>query len=590
MKNHDSFYQNEATIRNGYFFYDRMATDYNNRYAQYYNRAEDGILSFFSELSETTAGNVSTLTRLWQVERQKEITAFNKFFGINTSLNFDSPNIGKELISAYNYVLQLKNIYNRNKALFTNPSSEKKSIHKGLTAYFPTYFNKAWNANKGSLGRKFKNAIEKGIESGLPVNEALNTAIEEQLSEVYKQALIEMFGPNTDLEDVLKKEGNGLSNEEKQQFRRAYNELAQYIDTDKGNWIINSFKSIYNLNGITRQMVQEIEANGVDYQTLKKMIINQMHASFDKESKQGFYVNGGLANEVVTAAQAEIMFSKWAEQFEQAFNGKNVTAKVFHSGQKGLTPDIIMTIGVEDESLNRLNEQVKEIINETQSNEGKSTMIKDLSKLGEALSNTKDSLIIYVNNKLYSLNDNFSGYSAGTARNLKEFLSNIPNEYNINGLLTAAINTTKDSLNTPSAKEAISGKLASLIAFYLFDDYVTLGNQIAAENQGFGIHLMYLNNTYVPLSVLLQQLDQAIQAARISYRSTVNVSINIPEVKPLYNARTYGKPSGPDDDSPQTVIKHWTKQRNSAQRAADKITIKVKFFQNMKNIIAGLTS
>ena len=73
-------------------------------------------------------------------------------------------------------------------------------------------------------------------------------------------------------------------------------------------------------------------------------------------------------------------------------------------------------------------------------------------------------------------NDNFSGYSAGTARNLKEFLSNIPNEYNINGLLTAAINTTKDSLNTASAKEAISGKLASLIAFYLFDDYVTLGN------------------------------------------------------------------------------------------------------------------
>lgn len=61
-----------------------------------------------------------------------------------------------------------------------------------------------------------------------------------------------MFGPNTDLEDVLKKEGNGFSNEEKQQFRRAYNELAQYIDTDKGNWIVNSFKSIYNLNGITR--------------------------------------------------------------------------------------------------------------------------------------------------------------------------------------------------------------------------------------------------------------------------------------------------------------------------------------------------
>ena len=72
--------------------------------------------------------------------------------------------------------------------------------------------------------------------------------------------------------------------------------------------------------------------------------------------------------------------------------------------------------------------------------------------------------------------------------------------------------------------------------------------------------------------------------------NTVSVRVTIPKVEQLYQARPHGQRGGGKYDSPQTVIEHWTKQRNSAQRAADKIVIRAHFFQNMKNIIAGLTS
>lgn len=597
MKNHDSFYQNEATIRNGYFFYNRMATDYNNRYAEYYYSAEDEILAFLVELQRTKVGKVGSLTRLWQIERQKEIKAFNKFFKTDTVLDFNSPNIGKQLIEAYNYTLQIRDIYDRNKALFQHLTSQAGSVEKGVTAYFPSYFDKVWRSETdgGTLGEEIATEISKQIDfntaSSADIRRALKDILAKRMPEIYQKALNEMFGPNTDLELSLRQAG--LSKEEYSRLRNAYSSLLPVINSGEANSnpIIQNILKIYNFNGLSEVIMERLKEGEDTITSIKDSIQDKVHGKGGKDSR-GVASKGGEFAEVLAVAM-----EKAKETILEGIASGNMKKKIKitgeRTGQTGSTPDFVFTVGVDNEETERLNKEIQNIIKTTRSNSGKDNMINNFSQLGEKLSQTEDNLIIYVNSKFYSLNDNFEkygGYSAGEARNLRSFLTNIPTIQDVDGLLSAVINTTKGSINNESTQESVSAKIASLIAYYLFDDYVSLGGEIAQENQGFGIHLMYLNNTYVPLSVLLQQLDKAIQAAQISMNNTVSVRITIPKVEQLYQARPHGQRGGGKYDSPQTVIEHWTKQRNSAQRAADKIVIRAHFFQNMKNIIAGLTS
>lgn len=597
MKNHDSFYQNEATVRNGYFFYNRMATDYNNKYAEYYYSAEDEILAFLMELQRTKVGKVGSLTRLWQIERQKEIKAFNKFFKTDTALDFNSPNIGKQLIEAYNYTLQIRDIYDRNRALFQHLTNQSGSIEKGVTAYFPSYFDKVWRSETegGTLGEEIATEISKQIDfntaSSADIRRTLKDILAKRMPEIYQKALNEMFGPNTDLELSLRQAG--LSKEEYSRLRNAYSSLLPVINSGEANSnpIIQNILKIYNFNGLSEAIMERLNKGEDTITSIKDSIQDKVYGKGGKDGR-GVASKGGEFAEVLAIAMEKAK-ETILEGIASQSTGKKIKITGERTGQTGSTPDFVFTVGVDNEETERLNKEIQNIIKTTRSNSGKDNMINNFSQLGEKVSQTKDSLIIYVNSKLYSLNDNFKkygGYSAGEARNLRSFLNNIPTIQNVDGLLSAVINTTKGAINNEATQESVSAKIASLIAYYLFDDYVSLGGEIAQENQGFGIHLMYLNNTYVPLSVLLQQLDKAIQAAQISMNNTVSVRVTIPKVEQLYQARPRGQSGGGKYDSPQTVIEHWTKQRNSAQRAADKIVIRAHFFQNMKNIIAGLTS
>jgi hypothetical protein len=55
----------------------------------------------------------------------------------------------------------------------------------------------------------------------------------------------------------------------------------------------------------------------------------------------------------------------------------------------------------------------------------------------------------------------------------------------------------------------IENELCSKMAYFLFDDVLTIGTPTAAS--GHAIHLMYLDGVYVPLSYMFYLLADAIE-------------------------------------------------------------------------------
>ena len=80
-------------------------------------------------------------------------------------------------------------------------------------------------------------------------------------------------------------------------------------------------------------------------------------------------------------------------------------------------------------------------------------------------------------------------------------------------------------------EDAFERMLAQDVAYFLFDDYTTIGE---ADTGGRSIHVMNLNGVMIPLSMILELLADAIDSTYIDInrvRKIVNVDIKVPKIE-----------------------------------------------------------
>ena len=147
------------------------------------------------------------------------------------------------------------------------------------------------------------------------------------------------------------------------------------------------------------------------------------------------------------------------------------------------------------------------------------------------------------------------------------------------GLTRAIMQTGKGAIGEQE-KERLENEIASYLAYFLFDDFQTIGENIANDSQTNVkyLHVMYLNGVYVPLSVLLKLLANAfIQEAKGISGSVDSVAkVNITTKPILYNYDEIGFVPPPGA---------WGIQRDAA--LADS-KVKVRFLKNFKTLMSKI--
>lgn len=571
-RNHTSHYT-QATIANGYYFYDRILTDYNNQYAHIGTRAQADIRQALSELYVPNS-NATILTSIWKTERSKEIAALKKFFGQTIDIDMENPAFGKELVEAYNVVLQFKNSYERFKALMLQ-GTKNGFVEKGTTAYFGNGFSHVWNSG----GReKCVRTIQENIQSGQDLTTAITQGLKENQEELYREALTYMF-TGADVENTIK--NMELSETEKAQYKQAHQDFVNLINSSAGNHLVQQFIQLYNIQGISKEIERVLNEEGEDIDE-KKLINDILNFASSRVTMRSDAANvAGLAQERLATAAAQEALNSLSQ-----LNGSK--SKVVNTGGAGKsTTDITMVVTLDDSQYQQIDKALDQRLQEISKSNTKEGAIKGFTQFGQDIEGLSDSLVIYTNNKLYAIGKTFGGYSAGESRNLKGFLGQLPISLDINTFLNAILNCGHGSIGGDNGEQLSKG-LAQLIAYFLFDDYSTIGKSVAEQSSGGAnaIHLMSLNNIYVPLSIFLEQMDKAIQML-VKPSGAIRVTLNIPEVPQLYRAREYNE-SWKDDptvDNPIHVVQHWNNQRKVALSAASQIKITYHFFQGVQDIM-----
>jgi hypothetical protein len=173
-------------------------------------------------------------------------------------------------------------------------------------------------------------------------------------------------------------------------------------------------------------------------------------------------------------------------------------------------------LGIVEESVNKISHMKT----------SRENITSEIDALMTKLSEVHSGFIIYSSAKNYTMSSSFSGFSAGSPVSVAT-MRNITNDRTKMGAILQTINGAVGE----KEREDIKFSIAEDIAYYLFDDFATLGN--VSGSGVTALHLFDLDGIYVPLSVLLHKIGCAVSEVRKVPTSLLNVSISTPS-KVLY--------------------------------------------------------
>ena len=146
---------------------------------------------------------------------------------------------------------------------------------------------------------------------------------------------------------------------------------------------------------------------------------------------------------------------------------------------------------------------------------------------------------------------------------------------NANTLISALIQFGSGAIGYGSGKEEqILYRLSELIAYFLFDDFTTIGADFNASGAN-ALHLFYLNGVYVPLSFMLTSLADAIGQSWEQSKDVVHIVLNtVDSDSALLNK-----------DLRKFTSEDWASQRDSALAGT---SFTVNFMRNFQDIMSAL--
>ena len=470
-------------------------------------------------------------------ELNKELSLLNEIFGKNISVDWKNLEDVKTFIQQFQELLRYKGIAERaEKRLKEGESSIS------IAPFFPTYFNTAFeNFLQTTATTHFQNAVLNP--------QSFQSYVQQQLPIILDDALKRML--------------------ESKDFNRAIEKNQGYLEFFKDlqnsplkDGFLKEMVRIYNIEKVIEDASKVMKGNRGG----RKLLEEGLREKTKKGTRRKAFVKvsfqkGGSVQEHF-AALVMNTFSKMKIS-NQDFD---ITLESRAVGEKEYRPDIITTI-----NLDGTIEEIENIINSTQGTSRESSRIA-AKEIIEMLKKLNSGFIIYSNVKNYQLGSNFGGFSAGSNMVLRQYfnlLSEIQDSKKLSQFVTAIMNTLSGAVGE-GQKASLEDLIAQDIAYFLYDDFETIGEVEAKGAKS--LHIFLLSDFYVPLSFFLRMLGEAFTDIQADITSYVDTTIYSGTIK--YNEGPYG-------------IEKWEDQRETA---LDEITIGIKFLRNFRSIMTEMLS
>ena len=500
----------------------------------YYKKLEETNSSFYNIVNERLSGGFSgdsfqakrkesaaKLYAMAQVEKNKEAGLLKEMIGIDMKIDLEDPSDIKEFVNTFQDLLQYKGIADRSKLRL-----EKGEKHISIAPFLEKYL---------------LDNIEKDITENL--NE-------------YAQYLDDpknffpFFVKRLQAKDgIWEKTAIELGNS---------NNLLNQDDSGKGYY--EFFQDLLERPEVLKRFFWDIN-NDISFTKLAKEIYENMQPNvvsdnlktiFSQRKKSNLkFVTGGKIQETLVAYTQELLMSKKIP---------NVVFDARQVGGKGARPDVISSIGLSF-PIGEIEKEFKEM--KDASREEARLAAK---RIHERLQKVDKGFLIYTNVKNYGLSSDthFKGTENMKLQQYYSLLSEIQDTKKLSQFVTAIMNTLTGAI-AEEKKEEISSLIAQDLAYFLFDDYETIGKELPRSANA--VHMFMLSDFYVPLSLLLQLLAKSFDDLEDNPKKYGSITIYSGKIK---------YPNGP------WGMEEWREQR---RLALQEIELGIRFFNNFKTWI-----
>lgn len=533
-------------LSKGYVFYDNLE-DYGHE--ALYKRVENKFNNVREELHnpDFSISGAKHLREIAKSEYTKEKALIEQKLNIVLPSSFEeSDDSMRNLIETLNAAFGLKEIYERNAARIARGEAKIN-----ITQLFSQYFLKYWKKNLGlntKLGKTLKEAVFAEDDK------EIKNIIKDIVGQSFDNAIIDMLQSSTfrdDDEDNKKKVyADFLKIKDKLGRGGIYGELIYK------NWGLQDFIDT---------MTNSFKNNTKEY---SKFIKDTKNAS------NSVLINGSYGQKL--GEMAEIWQTMIMNELEN-IKGSNSSVKwrALKSGGYSVKPDLILGYGIDLEP-------VQEILSNSFNINNSRTEFKTIfEKIGQYVNNFDKGFLVYENTKSYMLvskdaEHKFDGFRSGEGGSV-DFLKQLYKEQQVphsDSFFTLIVNTAKRAMGN-NLKPELEKALSQDIAWFLFDDYNTIGEEYS-EHSGNILHIFNLNGTYIPLSVFLfrtaQALESVSEVAKTKPTSMVNVSIKTQPIL-YYDGGQEGEGIWTHED--------WLEQREASQNETH---ISAKFFKSFADM------
>ena len=270
---------------------------------------------------------------------------------------------------------------------------------------------------------------------------------------------------------------------------------------------------------------QVLVGYGVAPEQLRQQLTSTQQAIASGKSKK----NQIVPKDLMLQRQGGNMFEIFVNQVIQAV-GESFRGNTIATGKlNNMKADHVITIG-----LGNLEQKLTEMVNQEKGKGEASVRMKNLKAIENFLTDISDltGSIVFVSDKNYRLDSQSfatqKGFAAETPtfENLEKIVGRAmsKNMTDLEDLIFVLANTGSGRIN--GEKEDIERYLATMIGNFVFDDVVItdqLNDQTSSVNR---IHVFNLGNIYIPLSVFLQAVYEALQNVDKDFSDYVNVHIS----------------------------------------------------------------
>lgn len=476
-------------LKDGYVFYQSLK----DTHPSVYSSVSAGLSNWADPQRKT--GISEKLRAMAQIERQKEQNFLSDIFGFNVTYDINNKNFEKDFFQALNKALQLKGVYDRHKARFTNAGGTQNwnAAKNTSAAYFGDYLNKAYEESKTDIA----NAVASSLISSGDYN-TISQTLENYLTSTVLPRAIQLYSEIRAFKGAEDKEEYGS-------YKEIYDAVMSFSNGSGQNPILKQIYDLY-LGDRVKELIKGLKE---DSKKNKTKIRKLRRKDLGKLKVAGLnYTKGGNLQELLAGA-----ITGAATGINSTFSATNgditLTGKIAFTGHKGLKNDMTYIFNVDPS-------EIEKALSELEYSEktSRASNINAMNNMLSRLDGIEEGYVVHVNAKDY-VNKMEKGFSAGEAVSLK----NLKSAFSIGGgsppvdfdqMIAQIAQLEVGAIGDKYMAEARES-VAACAAYMLFDDFETIGNEVAGAQGVVGnqIHLFYLNGFYVTLSILLDRLADA---------------------------------------------------------------------------------